>query len=281
MTPQILKLKTLCTTLLGLWLLCNNPSSWAAPPAVILVIDDIGYDYQLGKRAIALPGAIHYAILPERKNSTKLAKLAFQKGKEVLLHAPMSTINGQSPGPLALTPALNRENFISTLNQQLASIPQALGVNNHMGSQLTQLNGPMSWLMSALKKRQLYFLDSRTTAETVAQQQAQLAQLPNLKRDIFLDNSRKPADIRRQFEKLLSIADKNGHAVAIGHPYPETLAVLEEYLPSLPLRGYQQRFVSEFLQLDRNHCETEILHQIIDSKCTPSLQQLALSNQPQ
>lgn len=281
MTLKTLKLKTFYTALLGLWLLCNNQSSLAAPPAVILVIDDIGYDYQLGKRAIALPGAIHYAILPERKNSAKLAKLAYQQGKEVLLHAPMSTINGQSPGPLALTPALNRENFISTLNQQLASIPQALGVNNHMGSQLTQLNNPMSWLMSVLKKRQLYFLDSRTTAETVAQQHAQLAQLPNLKRDIFLDNSRKPADIRRQFEKLLSIADENGHAVAIGHPYPETLAVLEEYLPSLSLRGYQQRFASEFLQLNRNHCEKEILHRIIDSSCTPSLQQLALSNQLQ
>ena len=118
-----------------------------------------------------------------------------------------------------------------------------------MGSLLTQQPQPMAWLMTELKRRQLYFIDSRTTTLTVAAQQAEAHRVPHLQRKVFLDNERDIAAIERQFEKLLTQARRNGYAVAIGHPYPQTLAVLQRQLPTLARRGFQSLRVSEALQL--------------------------------
>ena len=239
----------------------------AQPASIIIVIDDIGNDFALGQQAIDLPGPIHYAVLPHTFNGPRLAQLAHQQGKEVLLHAPMSTISGKLPGPGALTPQLNKQEFLTTLNNNLLNIPHVQGINNHMGSELTQMPQPMDWLMNVVKEQQLYFLDSRTSALTVAQKKAQFHNIPNLKRDVFLDNNRNTKAIHQQFEKLLAIADKNGFAVAIGHPYPETISVLKDILPTLTLRGYQQRFASEFLMQKNNHCQ-QLNAPFINTTCT-------------
>lgn len=226
----------------------------ALPPTVVIVIDDIGYSYELGKQAIELPGPINYAVLPHTQNGAALAELAFQHRKEILLHTPMSTTSGRNPGTGTLTGELDKTQFLQRLTENLASIPHVTGINNHMGSLLTQKTQPMRWLMEELKRRQLYFLDSRTSALTVAQYQASLHNIPNTKRDVFLDNQRNPSAIRAQFERLLAIANTNGSAVAIGHPYPETLAVLKEVLPTLAIRGYQQKLMSDFLLANQPAC---------------------------
>lgn len=215
--------------------------------AIVIIIDDIGNSLALGQQAINLPGAVNLAILPHSKNAIQLANAAHQQGKELLLHAPMSTIRGTDPGPGKLTADMDYQEFSQTFKQDLDAVPHIRGVNNHMGSLLTQMPTPMSWVMKILKQRGLYFVDSRTSAATVAQKTAESHNVPNLKRDIFLDNLRSETAIRHQFESLLKLADKQGLAVAIGHPYPQTLKVLEQSLPALTLRGYTLLTVSEAL----------------------------------
>lgn len=227
------------------------------PATIVLILDDMGNSLTLGEKALQLPGAINYAFLPHSPNSIILAEKAHQLNKEVMLHAPMSNIYNRPIGPGGLTPDMDQQQFLNTLDKAINSIPHVKGVNNHMGSLLTQLPKPMAWLMRELKQRQLYFVDSRTSNKTIAAAQAKNYQLPHLHRDIFLDHSRDPASIARQFEKLLSQAKSHGIAVGIGHPHPETLAFLEHALPSLKLRGYKLDFVSNVIaKKNSHHCAT-------------------------
>lgn len=236
----------LITLLVALACLLSLPA-FSQDSRVVLIIDDMGYSQALGLRAINLPGAINYAFLPHTQNAQTLAHRAHQQGKEVLLHLPMSNVRDQDPGPGALTPAMNKNQFLQTLADDLAAVPHVRGVNNHMGSLLTQLRQPMSWLMQALQQRQLYFIDSRTSPLTVAQAQAQQLQLTSGRRHIFLDNQRSTQQIAAQFERLLALAKEQGLAVAIGHPHPETLAFLEQALPTLAARGISLSLASEAL----------------------------------
>lgn len=218
-----------------------------APVRAILVIDDMGNGLDLGQRALALPGKINYAFLPHSPNGRALAESAHRRGKEVLLHLPMSTIDQRNSGPGSLRAIMDRQQFLATLADNLADIPHVRGVNNHMGSLLTQLRQPMDWLMHALKQQQLYFLDSRTSPLTVAERSARHQQLPTLRRDIFLDNQRDPAAMQAQFNRWLELAHRRGNALAIAHPHPETLAFLEQQLPTLEDQGITLTLISEWL----------------------------------
>lgn len=204
---------------------------------IVLIIDDMGNSLELGQRAIALPGAVNYAFLPHSPYSKTLANEANRRQKEVLLHAPMSNLHDYPTGPGTLTPRMNQQQFRQTLVDNIYSIPHAKGVNNHMGSLLTQLKQPMAWLMQELKQQNLYFVDSRTSPLTVAESTARELQLPTLRRDVFLDNEPTIAAIARQFDQLLRLSKQQGEAVAIGHPYPETLEFLEQQLPLLKEKG--------------------------------------------
>lgn len=218
-------------------------------PRIVLILDDMGNNLTLGEQALALPGAINYAFLPHSPNSTALANKAYSLGKEILLHAPMSNLSSQPLGPGALTPIMDRQEFLDTLRKNLISIPHVSGLNNHMGSLLTQLRQPMTWLATELKQQNLYFVDSRTSPLTVAELIAKNYYLPTLKRDIFLDNIRDRHSISVQFEKLLQLAKSQGLAVAIGHPHPETIAFLNNALPTLADRGFQLSLASNALSL--------------------------------
>lgn len=151
-----------------------------------------------------------------------------------MLHLPMEPVATRPLGPGGLTLQMSRSDFVRTVTDGLAAVPHVRGVNNHMGSLLTRHPGQMAWLMNAISSfGPLYFIDSRTTAESVALELADEHRIPHRKRDVFLDNQRSPALIRRQFEKLVQLARRDGAAVGIGHPYPETLTVLEQLLPRL------------------------------------------------
>lgn len=218
-------------------------------PTIVLILDDMGNSLSLGELALALPGAVNYAFLPHSPNSAELANKAHSLGKEVLLHAPMSNLSSRPLGPGALTPIMNKHEFLDTLRKNLLSIPHVSGLNNHMGSLLTQLREPMTWLVTELKQQNLYFIDSRTSPLTVAEQTAKNYYLPTLKRDIFLDNIRDEQAISEQFEKLLQLAKTQGFAVAIGHPHPETIAFLNSALPTLADRGFQLSLASNALSV--------------------------------
>ena len=174
------------------------------------------------------------------------------RDREILLHLPMESIGGQALGPGALTRGMTREQVIRTVHYDLASLPQVAGVSNHMGSLLTQEPEPMKWLMQALRMRHgLYFLDSRTTSDTVAEHMAKAHGIPHLKRDVFLDNTPQHDEIARQFEKLVSISKRQGYAVGIGHPHSETLDILEQLLPTLAARGVHLVPVSQLVHRNR------------------------------
>jgi polysaccharide deacetylase 2 family uncharacterized protein YibQ len=218
------------------------------PATVVIIIDDIGHQVNSGMRAVALPGKVTLAILPHTPGARLIAERATAAGKEVMLHAPMSTVHQMPLGPGGLTNGMTREDFRETLSLSLLSTPHARGVSNHMGSYLTGQREPMVWLMQELAQRGLYFVDSRTSANTVAASTAEEFRIPFLSRQVFLDNDPSLDAITSRFEEVLEIARSNGVGVAIGHPHDSTLQFLQQTLPTLSARGYTLALVSEAVQ---------------------------------
>jgi polysaccharide deacetylase 2 family uncharacterized protein YibQ len=212
----------------------DTEGSVASGDRLVIILDDIGYSAEAGERAVNLPGAVTYAVLPFTPHGQALARLAHASGKEVMLHAPMSNLAGMALGEGGLTLTLTEEEFIQTLRAAIADIPHVVGVNNHTGSELTAAEQPMQWVMRELKSQGLFFVDSMTTGNSVAEKVAIDNQVPALKRHVFLDNEATPEAIDREFQRALSIARQQGFAVAIGHPYPETLDYLEQAIGQLP-----------------------------------------------
>ncbi len=221
----------------------------ATPPLIAVIIDDLGDNVHKGLRAIGLPGPVAAAFLPHTRYARRLARLAHRRDKEVMLHLPMEAADGAPTGPGSITLNMTEQEFVTTLEADLADIPHVTGINNHMGSLLTQQPSLMRWLMQAINRRgQLFFVDSRTTTATVAQQAATDNGVPNLRRDVFLDNDPTPAAIAVQFKRLISIARRQGSAVAIGHPHGATLDFLEQQLPQLASLGVRLVAVHTLLQ---------------------------------
>ena len=234
------KIACRCAFSLFLMLMLSQPVCATARLAII--IDDIGYNLPLGKRTADLRGDFTLAVLPFTPHGIELAERGHQRGKEIMLHAPMSNHHQYPLGRGGLKSGMQRGEFLAVLRQNLANIPHIKGVNNHMGSQLTEQAEPMRWLMDELQQRQLYFVDSRTSAQTRALDMAQAIHLPSRKRDVFLDDEQTPANIKYQLLRALKQAQQQGSAIAIGHPYPATLAQLEQLQPLLD--QHQVRLVS-------------------------------------
>lgn len=206
-------------------------------PRLVLILDDIGNNAEAGMRAVALPGAVTYAVLPYTPHGKMLAEQAFNANREVMLHAPMSNLAGMALGPGGLTLDMNKEDFLQTLRNAIADIPHITGINNHTGSELTAAQQPMEWVMLELKNQGLFFVDSMTTSASVAEATAIAHQVPSLRRHVFLDNVATEEAIEVEFRRAITIAQQQGYAVAIGHPYPETLSYLERALPTLEAEG--------------------------------------------
>ncbi len=219
-------------------------------PAVSIIIDDLGEQRVLGERAIALPGEITYAFLPHTSHAVHLAELAHQHNREVMIHIPMQPVGDSSLGKGGLTLDMSQQNFIATLKDNLSAIPHISGINNHMGSLLTQHPEKMAWLMQTLSEEHngLFFVDSRTTEHTVAYAIAAEFEIPRINRNVFLDNIRTEKEIGIQFKRLLILAKRHGTAVAIGHPYPETFKFLEQMLPTLQQQGIELIKISSLIQ---------------------------------
>lgn len=216
----------------------------ASGARIAIIIDDIGYRPVTDYRALALPTAVAISVLPHSPHGAKLALAAHRQQRPILLHMPMQSLNPKSNdallGPDALQIDTTRDELQRMLDAAFRSVPHARGLNNHMGSLLTQHPGHMQWLMEALRCREsAWFLDSFTTAESVGLSIARANGIPALRRHIFLDDEQRSDSIRDQFGRLVRKAQRDGAAIAIGHPLPETLAVLEELLPTLEAAGIQ------------------------------------------
>jgi uncharacterized protein len=203
-------------------------------PVLALVIDDLGYSLEHGKAAIELVGDHTYAVLPSATYSRRLAEHAHQYDKEVILHLPMQSINSTAAHePNALNEAMDEDELTGNVHSLLAQIPFIRGVNNHMGSHLTEFDFFMRPVMDSIRSYNpsLYFLDSRTSPRSVAYSQARDAGLRSISRDVFLDNEANVEAIQLQYDIWLMRARERGSAIAIGHPYPATLEVLQRNLP--------------------------------------------------
>lgn len=221
----------------------------AAAPSIAIIIDDLGYEKSAGLRALDLHGPVSYAVLPSTPQGKMLAQKAHNRGRDVLLHLPLqSLVEPEEAEPGGISLEMSRGQFADMFAQNLKSVPGAIGVNSHRGSLLTQHPGHMSWLMEELRSHgSLFFVDSYTTQHSVALDIATEAGVAAVRRDVFLDSTRSKQHVLAEFERLKALAVKKGSAVAIGHPYPETLAVLEQELPKLPQQGIELVSISELV----------------------------------
>jgi polysaccharide deacetylase 2 family uncharacterized protein YibQ len=205
------------------------------PPRVAIIIDDLGYDRHLAEKLIDLNAPLTLSILPHSPHQESIARLAHDRGLEVMLHLPMEPVEypGVNPGPGVLLASMGPDELLRVLEEDLAAVPHIQGVNNHMGSRLTARSEQMYQVFSVLKRRGLFFIDSRTTNESVCRSSARLFQIPFTQRDVFLDHNHDAAFIRKQIRELVRIAQLKGEAVGIAHPHSTTYAILKEELPAL------------------------------------------------
>ncbi|MCU0601749.1 MAG: divergent polysaccharide deacetylase family protein [Desulfobacterales bacterium] len=212
-----------------------EPPPLKRPPRVALIIDDLGYDRQMAEKLIDLNAPFTLAILPHSPHQEAIARLAHDRGLEVMLHLPMEPVEYPeiNPGPGALLTSMGPDELLRAVEENLKAVPHIKGANNHMGSRLTANSEQMYQVFSALKRHGFYFVDSRTTDESVCRPSARLFQIPFAQRDVFLDHAHDPASIRKQIRELVRIAQRKGEAVGIAHPHPATYTILKEELPAL------------------------------------------------
>ena len=237
----------------------------SSPIPISIVIDDMGYNKKLGQQAIHLPGNIAYSFLPATPHAYELAEQVYAQGKRVLLHLPMQgRVSLHNHEPNSLNKDMPESIFKATLNQHLAAIPHISGVNNHMGSHLTPLIMQMDWLMNELAEQELFFIDSRTTHLTVTAQSAAAHHVLFAERDIFLDNIKAEESITNAFNKFLRKAKKHNGAIAIAHPHPITLSVLEKLINQLPAQNYELVDITNFLSKDINTTSHQLVKKSLD-----------------
>lgn len=210
----------------------------SSPPRasrVAIIIDDIGYDEKIALKFLSLDGLISFSVLPHSPFQESIAAAVRRGGRDLLLHLPMEPVEYPQvdPGTGALLSSMTPDDFLDQLQKNLDAVPSAVGVNNHMGSKLTQDPARMRQLFTILKKRNLFFIDSLTGPRSYCQQAARLLQVRFAQRQVFLDHVQDPAAIRFQIKRLVGIAKEHGQAIGIGHPYPATWEVLSEELPGI------------------------------------------------
>lgn len=196
-----------------------------------LIIDDVGYNMQALRRLIALPYAITVSILPDSPYAKEAAQMAYQHGIPVMLHMPMETTNPKYQKKMEafyLHTAMSKPVFTQVFEDALAKVPHVIGINNHMGSALTADKKSMQWLIELCKKHGLFFIDSRTSAQSVAAKVAQDAGIPWEARDIFLDNSIQEDDLQHAWDAAMSCIKRNDACIMLAHPHPESITFLEK-----------------------------------------------------
>ncbi|KZN14182.1 divergent polysaccharide deacetylase family protein [Marinomonas sp. TW1] len=219
------------------------------PPKIAILIDDLGYNRRGMEASLALPIEVALAILPETPYAHQTATRAQAQLRTTLLHAPMENQRELKLGPGGLYAKMSEQELKAVLIKDLEGLPGIQGANNHMGSLLTTKPESMKWVMEVLKERALFFIDSLTSPDSVAEKTAQEYGLKTVRRDVFLDNIRTEKAIDRQFSRLLKLARRHGSALAIGHPYPETMSYLQHRLVNLQQDGVHLVALSELLAL--------------------------------
>jgi len=202
-------------------------------PVLAFIIDDWGYAVEAVDPLLAYPLPLTMAVLPHLALSEKVAQRASEKGHEVILHQPMEADSRLDLGPGGITVEMPPAEIAAQIEENLNSLPGVVGMNNHMGSKATADAAVMEEVLKVLKRRGLFFVDSRTTAKTVAAGVAASLEIPYSENNLFLDNESEVEKIKEQIRKSISLAEKKGHAVAIGHVRPATAQAFWEMIPEL------------------------------------------------
>lgn len=221
----------------------------AGKPRLAIILDDLGHDRSSADKVLALPFAVTVSVLPHLPDSAVVAEEAARRGDQVMLHLPMESNPGEAGAEeIELRVGMTREQVESALAGMLETVPHAAGVNNHQGSRATADPALMEALMAALRERGLFFVDSRTTAATVAYDAAEREGVPAASRKVFLDDTPEREAVLAQLELAARDALRGGSAVAIGHPRPATIAALAEGVPRLEARGIRIVFASDLVR---------------------------------
>jgi len=200
-----------------------------------IIIDDLGEDLSAARQLLELNYPLTFSVMPHLRHSTRIAEEAHRAGREVMLHLPMQPEPGSPARRSADELEVGMTSFAvrHIIESDLASVPYAAGVNNHMGSRATADAKLMAEVMQIFSACHLYFVDSRTTPDTVALEVARRMQVPAFYRSVFLDDTETTSYTLGQLRELRRVLEEQGTAIAIGHPHPTTISALAQFLPEL------------------------------------------------
>jgi uncharacterized protein len=225
------------------------PSAQGEGARLAIIIDDIGNDRAAADAIFALQYPITIAVLPNYPRSMEIAQEAHRRGYQIMLHLPMESMGNGRPEPQELRPGMSADEVNTLVDNLLQAVPDVAGVNNHQGSQSTADAALMDELMLVLREHNLFYVDSRTTAATVAYDTAQRLGVRSGFRNVpFLDDVAEVGAVRKQLQFALRDARKKGDAIAIGHPHPATLQAMRDVLPEAKSQGVRLVFVSEVVR---------------------------------
>ena len=206
---------------------------------VAIIIDDMGSDMDFARKLAAIDADITFSVMPYQSHTEGVANLLHEKGREVLLHMPMEGANGKNPGPGAIYRSMDPEQAVNLLKESINVVPHIVGINNHMGSEVTQDEPIMKALLTLVKEKNFFFIDSMTTGKSVCGEVASELHLSFEARDVFLDNEQTYTYESGQLDELIKLAKRHGKAIAICHPHPVTAQVLAQEIPKLKERGVE------------------------------------------
>jgi hypothetical protein len=226
------------------------PRTGSGKPLLAIIIDDLGYDRAAAAAVLALRFPLTVAVLPNHPLSAGIAEEAHRRGDQVMLHLPMEAMSGHDEKDpkiesVELRPGMDAAEVDAIVTKMLETVPYAAGVNNHQGSRATTDAPLMDGVMRALAARHLFFIDSRTTAATVAYDTAERDGVRAAWRKVFLDDVATRPAVLKQLQLAVRDARKQGWAIAIGHPHPATIATLADSLPRLQAQGIRLVLASD------------------------------------
>jgi len=225
-----------------------RPGEESGAARLAIILDDLGSDRSAADAIFALPYPLTISVLPDHAHSVDIAEEAHRRGYEVMLHLPMQSLANEAPEAQELHPGMPAAAIPMLFERMMASVPYAAGVNNHQGSEATADAALMEELMPVLLKWNLFYVDSRTTAATVAYDTAQRMGVRSGFRNVpFLDDVAEVSSVRKQLELAMRGAKQKGGAIAIGHPHPATLQALSELLPQAKARGVRMVYASDLV----------------------------------
>ena len=210
-------------------------------PLIAILIDDMGVNSKMSNKVMAeIAKPITFSFLPYGNNIQKQVDKAKDFGHEIMLHLPWEPYSiSANPGPNSLKTEDTKEEILENLNKNLNAFSGYDGINNHMGSKFSRYRNGIELVMSEIKERDLFFVDSMTDNKSIAGKIAKEYSVPTTHRNVFLDHIDSDEFVKHALQEVERIAEQEGTVVAIGHPKDATINALRKWLPDLEKRGFK------------------------------------------